>query len=613
MKKLSKILSYAGLLVFPIITFYLFEFYTHNPFTTMKIPLHLLNMLLFVLIGCFLFFLTGSVRIASMIETGFFMIYGLANYFVLSFRSAPIMPWDFASIKTAASVADNYSYQLDSSTWLVLGGFLILLAAELFGKPIHASLHSSFYKRLLPAFIFGVFIFGYALFVQQDSTVAAFKMYNFLFTPQTMCKRNGTATAFLMELQYLSVDKPEGYDAAEAEELLADYHHNISPRKYKGEYTALQEGTSHALLESQAFAQDTPNIIVIMNEAFSDPAVLGPCETNEDYMPFIHSLLDGAQNTQSGYMNVSVLGGNTPNTEFEFLTGNSLAFLPQGSIPYQQFIHDSIPSLPSHLKELGYETLAMHPYHDTGWDRNTVYPLLGFDTSLFLNDFEDAQYIRKYVSDQSCVDTIIESFENKERNTPLFLFNVTMQNHSSYSEEFDNFTPTISYLGTEGKNQSLNMYLSLLKETDQSFANLLSYFQSYPEETIIVFFGDHQPNDSVVEPVWKTQGKSGDSLTEEERYLRYKVPFIIWSNFDTEEAADLETSANYLGMRVLETADIPLTDYMYFLQELETSYPVITASHAVSQDGSNATIKDLSSKLNTYAKLQYYQLFEQQK
>lgn len=69
-----------------------------------------------------------------------------------------------------------------------------------------------------------------------------------------------------------------------------------------------------------------PNIIVIMDEAFSDLAVRGEFTTNEDYMPFIHSLQQGAENTRTGYLNVSVLGGNTANTEFEFLTGSTIGF-----------------------------------------------------------------------------------------------------------------------------------------------------------------------------------------------------------------------------------------------------------------------------------------------
>lgn len=119
--------------------------------------------------------------------------------------------------------------------------------------------------------------------------------------------------------------------------------------------------------------EDLPNIIVMMNESFSDLSVLGDFETNEDYMPFIHSLEQGEKNTVTGMLNVSVCGGNTANTEFEFLTGNTMAFLPQGSIPYQQYINGDLKALPDYLKTLGYQTIATHPYNAGGWERDTVY------------------------------------------------------------------------------------------------------------------------------------------------------------------------------------------------------------------------------------------------
>ena len=159
-------------------------------------------------------------------------------------------------------------------------------------------------------------LWGFTAMLHQDSTVARFKLYDKLFTPTVMSKRDGTAVAFLMELKYIVVEKPDGYNKEDAAALLASYDTNDT------------ESATH-----------TPNIIVIMNEAFSDLSVLGDFETNEDYMPFLHSLMqEGTPNTISGHLNVSVLGGNTANTEFEFLTGCSMAFLPFRSIPYDTYM-----------------------------------------------------------------------------------------------------------------------------------------------------------------------------------------------------------------------------------------------------------------------------------
>ena len=578
----KKYSPFVLMFVYPVVTFYLLEWFTHNPFETMKPSTQLLNIVFFELLMVFLFALFGRLRAALMTESIFFLIFGLANYFVLSFRSVPIQPWDLFSVGTAASVASNYSYTLDKEATQALVGFLILLVLEFFCKKNFPK------KKWIPRVVLGVLsfslMFGYTKMLHNETIVQQkLRLYDKLFTPTTILYKDGTAVAFLMELQYLTVDKPAGYSAEKAEETLASY-------------------------EDTAVPETTPNIIVMMNEAFSDPAVLGDFTPSEDYMPFVHSLMDGAEDTISGYLHVSVKGGNTANTEFEYLTGNTMAFLPQGSIPYQQYIKGEMPSIASWLKNFGYETVAMHPYNASGWDRDTVYPALGFDTFLSLDDFEGAEIIRKYVSDQADVDKIKEVYENKEEGTPLFLFNVTMQNHSSYTEEFDNFHPDVT---VEGANStSLTNYLSLLKLSDSAVEDMISYFDAQEEPTVIVFFGDHQPTDSVINPILKQNGKSASTLTEEEEALRYKVPFFIWANYDIKEEQNVETSANYLAAQTLEAAGLPQPGYFHFLEEFSSTAPVISANHLLLSDGTFSHAEDQENLLNPYASLQYYLLFD---
>ena len=550
----------------------------------MKIRTQLLNIVLFELIMALLLFLFGKLKTALRCQTILFMIIGLANYYVLEFRSAPIMPWDILSIGTAASVANNFKYTLSKETVFVLIGFVILILLE---SKVTLELKKDWRIRVGGVLASFALLWGFTAMLHQDSTVARFKLYDKLFTPTVMSKRDGTAVAFLMELKYIVVEKPDGYNKEDAAALLASYDTNDT------------ESATH-----------TPNIIVIMNEAFSDLSVLGDFETNEDYMPFLHSLMqEGTPNTISGHLNVSVLGGNTANTEFEFLTGNTMAFLPQGSVAYQQYVKSNDYSIATYLKSKGYDTIAMHPYNASGWDRDKVYPLLGFDTFYSLKDWVNPVKIRKYVSDQSCYDKIIELYEQKDANTPFFLFNVTMQNHSSYSEEYDNFHPDITVEGTSSK--ILPNYLSLIKLSDQALCNLIEYFSKADEDTVIVFFGDHQPSNSVAAPVWKLNGRSGDSLTEEEEARRYKVPFIIWANYDIEAASNVETSANYLGSHVLRAAGLPLYDYRNYLSQLEGQYPVLTAIRAENAQGISTPVKDVKSTLQDYMTLQYYNIFSQ--
>lgn len=583
-------LSLIMLFIAPAVTFYLLEWYTHNPFETMKATPQVLNLIMFELLALLLFAVFGKLHVALMTETLFFGIYGLANYFVLNFRSVPIQPWDLLSIGTAASVAGNYDYTLDRQALLVVLGFILLLILEYFCR---FTLKKGTWKLRLPmAATLVVMLGAFGLMFHSDEIVEQkLRLYNKLFTPTTISYKNGTALAFVMELRYMSVDKPAGYDADAAAQELAALE---------------EESMSEPTMAAASDGEELPNIIVIMDEAFSDPAILGDFTVNQDYMPFVHSLLEGTENTVSGWLNVSVLGGNTANTEFEYLTGNTMAFLPQGSIPYQQYINESAPSLASHLASLGYQTVAMHPYNASGWDRDTVYPAMGFSEMYFLPDFENPHKVRNYVSDQSDFEKIIEIYENKG-DSPLFLFNVTMQNHSSYTESFDNFDPQIE---VEGGSQTLNNYLSLLSLSDEALSELIAYFEGQEEDTVIVFFGDHQTTNSVIEPILKQNGKSSSTLTEEEQADRYKVPFFIWANFDIEEETGVETSANYLGAKTLEAAGVPMDGYFTYLSGLSETVPVISANHVTLADGTFTNADDQAELLSDYKGYQYYRLFD---
>lgn len=233
---------------------------------------------------------------------------------------------------------------------------------------------------------------------------------------------------------------------------------------------------------------------------------------------------------------------------------------------------------------------------------------MGFDEMYFIRDYQNPQKIRNYASDKACYDKIIETYESKADGTPLFVFNVTMQNHSSYTDDFDNFHPDIEVSG--GSSKALNNYLSLMKISDASIQELITYFSNADEDTVIVFFGDHQPTNSVVSDIWKLNGKNGNDLSAEDEANRYKVPFFIWCNYDIETRTNVETSTNFLATDVLTAAGIPLNDYESYLSELSESYPVITSIRTQKADGESTDTQNVMGELNNYAILQYNRLFD---
>lgn len=553
--------------VIPIIAFYLMESYEHNPFEEVRSKAQCFNVILFEFIAWIMYLILGNAKWALRIVLAVSMIFGLVNHYVMLFRTTPFVPWDIFSINTAASVVSNYDFTPSTRVVVVSILFVVLIVLMHF---INHKMKMSFYLRMIPFAVVTICLCVFVNMLQDDDFQTENYLYPFLFTPGYMTQVNGMAVTFAMDLEYLAIDKPSGYNADEAKEELA-------------EYADAETVTSQKL----------PNIIVIMDEAFADLKVLDEFYTNVDYMPFVHSMQNGKENTVSGYLNVSVCGGNTANTEFEFLTGNTMAFLPTGSIPYQQYIKQDIPSLASYLSGLGYQTYAQHPYLASGWNRDKVYEWMGFDNMTFIDGYSSRKLIRNYISDESSFEQIKRTFEEKEDGKPAFIFNVTMQNHGGYSDTYSDFVNSVRMI--DHKSNDLDQYLTLLSISDSEVEKLIAYFSGVDEDTVVVFFGDHQPNDFVTSPI---------ARTTENDYNRYQVPYFIWANYDIDEAVNVNTSANYLAANVLKAAGVPTDEYQNFLLQLEKEFPIISAVRTKSTEDADEQL------LEKYKKLQYYMLFD---
>lgn len=583
-----------GFAIVPIISFYLMEAFEHNALAEVRQEAQWFNILIFELIAWTLYLLIGRMTTALRIELALALAFGLTNHYVMAFRSTPFVPWDLLSARTAASVAQNYDFTPTPRMIVVTVLFVLLMVAvRILRKVPRIKLPI----RLGSAVLCGLALCLFVNTLQQETFQNKHYLYPFLFTPAYMTKVNGMAVTFAMDLAYVAVDKPEGYSAEEAQKTLEQYGNTDNV------FADDEENTNDSKNRGEdANNKDLPNIIVIMDEAFSDLSVVGDLETNEDYMPFMHKMQQGADHTITGYAQVSVCGGNTANSEFEFLTGNTMSFLPSGSIPYQQYITKDTPSLASYLASLGYETYAQHPYYASGWNREKVYPLIGFEHLNFIDDYANKTYVRKYVSDDADMQHIIDTYENKEDGKPAFIFNVTMQNHGGYTDAFSDLSEDVH--ATNYNSEVLDRYLSLIRLTDQSLEKLVDYFSNVDEKTVIVFFGDHQPSDAVAAQIQDSMLLPGESVPDEQLRKRYLVPYLVWANYDIDGATQQNTSLNYLSAEVLKAAGVPTDAYQNFLLDLQKSYPVMSAAGRT--DASDAD----ENMLNTYKKLQYYNLFE---
>ena len=572
-------------LVIPLGCFYTFETLTHQMSTMIELAKRL-NIAFYYWLFLFVFFIAGRTSISMAICVSAIAAIGVGNYFVVMFRSNPIVPWDIYSFETAMSVADNYVFSVD---WALAEHIAMFILMLIVGVRTNIRLNKKILRPILTVAMC-IPAYFYISYLWQDNLERNTGLNDTLFNAKYMHSKDGFFVSFILDIHFLQIEEPKNYSDEYALSLLNE-----------------QE------VEKVETPEELPDIIAIMDETFSDPAVLGEFETNKDYMPFVHSILRGeVANTISGYADVSVLGGNTANSEFEFLTGNSMAFFPNGSVPYLQYIRDGISTIVPQLEEYGYTTYGTHPYRAKGWNREFIYDLMGFDYRYFQGSFPFEDKLRNYVSDEADFKSILEWRNNTEG--PFFMFNVTMQNHSNYGGDFDNFDPQIvAKFKNTSSNKYLNKYLSLMYETDQDVASLLSELSQSDRKTIVVFWGDHQPNDYVVRPIYKEYGLDFDNQTYEQQQQRQKTPFFIWANYDIQEQTNVEISLNYLNILLFETAGLQLDEYQTFRKNLwQGQIPMMNAVGYRNDDGDLVEYDDapeeIQNLLNEYQNIQYYRM-----
>ena len=509
-------------------------------------------------------------------------LWGAANYFVSVFRGSPVLPWDLTALGTAAAVSGSYDF---TPTWrMVLALVLIALLAAALVLLRRAGL-LPLPRRRLPLRA-GCLAAGLLCLIPvlRPQLLGDFGVRTDVWDQAGAYRTGGTVAVFLRNTEFMSVEEPEGVTYERLSQIMSQ----VSPA------------------DTPQVDAERPNIVAIMNESWADFEEFGQLSLTQSVTDFIRSL----DNAVWGHAYTSVFGAGTSASEFEFLTGNSMAFLPSGSIPYQQYILDESPSLASLLRDQGYRTLAFHPGERTSWQRNQAYPLLGFQDFKCGEDMDVPQEMAHgYVSDRSDFQQIIWEFEHKQAGEPLFLFNVTIQNHGSYTDP--DYPAQVQLTDAPGAYPMAEQYLTLVNETDQAFQLLVDYFSQYDEPTLIVMFGDHQPS---VEQAFldKAYGVVQDEMSMEQYMDKFRVPFVIWANYPLELEGPADTSLNFLGQYLLRYAGIESDSYGQYLWDLQTQLPAITfvgyldpAGKAYSHLETNA----YTEKILDYQRLQYDRLF----
>jgi len=512
--------------------------------------------------------ITGRIRAVGFVWMFVTFGYGIINHAVYMFRGSIININDFGSIGTAVTVAGDYTLEMHPSIavslYLFICAMIVTIRSKVAVKPFTGK--RSRILALVLAVIMAVLPLSYLKTIKP-------KLWR-----NRAAQYNGILMEYLAELSWLNIEAPEGYSHEAVDALLSDY----------------------VAAPADASDEEKPHIIAVMVEAYSDLSVLGDIELTEDVMANFNAI---CEESIHGYACASIFGGNTANSEWEFLTGNSIAFLPGSTIPYRQYMDEKHNSLVDILSEKGYACYAMHPFRNTGWDRHIVYPLMGFRESYFLNDLEWGETLRGFVSDSAYVNQVIAQYEARKSEGPLFLFGVTMQNHGGYDKP--NFTADVRVENLKKEYPYTDQYVSLVKLTDAALKELVDYFRNVDEKVQIIVFGDHQPN---------LKSAFYSELGVKDGQTKRMIPFCIWNNYDQVPVEVPTTSINYFSAMLLEAAGLEMPAYHRYLLDLQEKLPVVNSLGYIAADGSTGDLDEpaaeYASLLEEYHILQYANMFD---
>jgi hypothetical protein len=596
----SWLIELAILVLGSYLTFVAIEMPSNPYLTSFNLYGMLIEIVVIFLVMAALHFLCQRGGLGATIVVLVLFVAGLAEYFVVEFKGEPIMASDIFSIGTAAAVSGSYTYRVnvDVVRGLALASATILLLSLTPEVKRHKD-WSRVRTVVTNVALALVLCFGTVVGVVKINFTDTFGIVVGGWAPLRSYWRQGFITAFLTSVQDLKPEKPEDYSNSVAKKVIS---------KYADEYDETLGTAESRLAAEQQFEEEQPTVIVIMNESFADLSIYN--DLNAGYTgPEWFNSYDGA--IAKGVLSVSPYGGGTCNSEFEFLTGTSMAYLGVGVYPYMVYDLEGVDNLAQQFAEMGYKTTAMHPNRATNWNRDVVYSDFGFQDFLDISDFVGAERIRGKVSDAATYDKILELLESDD--SPQFIFDVTMQNHSSYDTglltDMDHY-----YVNGTTDDPELDEYLELIDISDQALEDFINELEDLDRPVVVVFFGDHQPkiasqyNDLIY-------ADEGDTIEHEER-TRQTV-YMVWANYDVAGVTELndnsQTSTNYLAAQTLYTIGAPLTDYQKAELAMSEEMPEINLMGFRSSDGTwyeqDATDTPVSDLRDDLWAAQYYQLF----
>lgn len=477
------------------------------------------------------------------------LLFAIADYLKLSYRSEPLLPSDFTQLFEVTHIIQMMNEIHIILILVVLG---LLAVAFLFLTKIKSTLVFTTKQRiggsLLLLFITFSMFYSNHQYSPYRVIATSFGITDVYWDLTEDYSSNGPLAGFIknIDIQVME-DEPENYSYDTVKEIV---------NKYKGKITEMNQ--DKGTLENHT-------VIFILSESFVDPLRIPSLTLSNDPIPYIRSL---QHETTSGLMLGSSYGGGTANVEYEILTGFSTNYLHSSlPIPYTLLV-PNLNEVPNFTNVFHHKT-AVHPYNAGLYRRKEVFEKFGFEQFIYDGGNPDLSYKEtiengEYISDKSAYQEVLDILNN-EHDSNLFLLLTTMQNHIPY--EKDQYTNKFQVLNEvdEQKKSRIETYVQGLNYTDLATKHFIEEIKQIDKPITVLFFGDHLPSD-----VFDSfEGKSNEDLAF------YETDYFIYSNFETIALDYPIVSPNVISSIVLEQLNVELTPYYALLDEVKKTLPVI--------------------------------------
>ena len=434
---------------------------------------------------------------------------GYMNGTVLSNRVTPFTAQDIKLLEDLADILDKYMSpdKLLMNVLLVVGAIAILYLLWKKGPKYQGKIR---YVRNLLGLLAVVGIFAGSTFLALENRVISSYFGNIAFAYQDY----GFPYCFSCTLVGTGMNKPYEYS-----------------EEYIHELTEWEDELPETL----------PNIIFVQLESFFDVQTVEYLKCSEDPIPYFRSLME---NYSSGAFKVPSVGAGTANTEFETISGMNMRYFGPGEYPHKTIMKKTTcDSIPYALRDIGYNTHAIHNNKATFYSRVDVFPNLGFETYTSKEYMDTSNMTPNgWMKDDVLVGAVMDCLESTEGQD--YVFTISVQGHGDYPSEKLIEDPVITVSGspTEAKDNQWEYYVNMIHEMDQFVENLITAVDSTGEDSVIVFYGDHLPT---------------MDLTEEDvtnRYL-FDTSYVVWDNMGLEKE-DQTLCAYQIGAEVLDQLGI---------------------------------------------------------